>query len=319
MKKTRFLVCTLILALLLASLASCGAGKTANDMAEGVGDRVAGLEGKVEADYGFAEMEKPSYEVNDSATTTQTGKYDEKIIKNVSMSAQTKEFDRAINEIRAAVVVAGGFEESVKVDGRSYHVSEYYCRSARLVVRIPSAELDGFLGKVGKLVNVTSENSSVSNVTTQYYDMQSRISVLESEKLAYEEMLQKSTDVKYLLQIRERLYDVIEEIESYKTQLAVLDSKVAFSTVTIALDEVVEYASVTPTKATFGERIATAFSDSWKDFAAGFQNLTVWFVGAIPTLLVIAVIGGAAATLLIVSGKRAKARAEQRKQKKDGE
>lgn len=311
MKKTRFLVFTLIITLLLATLASCGAGKAANDAV--AGDSYYAPEFDKSESLGFTDVEKPSYGTNDSATTTQTGKYDEKIIKNVSMSAQTKEFDRAINEIRAAVVVAGGFEESVKVDGRSYHVSEYYCRSARLVVRIPSAELDAFLGKVGKLVNVTSENASVSNVTTQYYDMQARIGVLESEKLAYEEMLEKSTDVKYLLEIRDRLYDVIEEIESYKTQLAVLDTKVAYSTVTIALDEVVEYVSVTPTKATFGERIATAFKDSWTDFAAGFQNLVVWLIGAIPTLLVIAVIGGGAVTLLIFSGKRAKARAERKK------
>lgn len=316
MKKTRFLVCTLIFALLLAMLASCGAGSMKND-AVADDSYYAPEFDKSESSLGFADMEKPSYGVNDA--TTQTGKYDEKIIKTVSMSAQTKEFDRAINEIRAAVVVAGGFEESVKVDGRSYHASDYYCRTARLVVRVPSAELDDFLGKVGKLVNVTSENASVSNVTTQYYDMQSRISVLESEKVAYEQMLEKSTDVKYLLEIRQRLYDVIEEIESYKTQLAVLDSKVAYSTVTISLEEVVEYVSVTPTKATFGERIGNAFKDSWKDFAAGFENLVVWFVGAIPTLLVLAAIGSGVVGLLLLSGKKAKARAEQRRQSKDNE
>ena len=54
------------------------------------------------------------------------------------------------------------------------------------------------------------------------------------------------------------------------------------------------------------ERIAKSFKQSWKNFADGFQNFTVWLVGAIPTLLVLAVIFGGIAVIIITTVKKAK-------------
>lgn len=228
--------------------------------------------------------------VGDAATMS------EKIIRTVSMDAQTKEYDKAVDEIRAAVVRLGGFEESFRSTGRNYYSSNLYSRSAYMLLRIPAEQLDTFLGEVGGLVNVLSQNVGANNVTGEYYDIQTRIGVLESERDAYEEMLKQSMDVDYLLQVKDRLYNVIEEIEAYKTRLNLLDSQVAYSTVTINLSEVVEYTPVVYEEPTFGERVKEAFVTSWKNFAEGCQNFAVWFVEAVPTLLVLAVI----ATVVIV-------------------
>ena len=159
-----------------------------------------------------------------------------------------------------------------------------------MVLRVPSEKLDSFLGKVGGLINVVREESTKSNVTTEYYDIVSRMNVLQSEKAVYEKMLAGTKDITQLLEIERRLYDTIAEIEAYKTKLNLYDSKVAYSTVTISLSEVVEYSSTTSTKATFRERISKAFKESWRDFAVGCKNFAVWFVYAFPTILVIAAI-----------------------------
>ena len=44
------------------------------------------------------------------------------------------------------------------------------------------------------------------------------------------------------------------------------------------------------TEPTFGERVAEAFTESWKSFAEGCQNFAVWFVYAVPTILIIAAV-----------------------------
>lgn len=319
--KKKILICTLIFTLVLSVLVSCGAG-AANDMAirddmfapsEKSEAMRPSLDMSVEAENGYGydggyyvdvadkyiETEKPS-------TGANNGNYKEKIIKNVSMSAQTKEYEKSLDGILSALAQHGGYEESVTSSGKSYYSSDYYTRTARMTLRVPSENLDKFLSEVGNLINVTSQSSSQSNVTSQYYDTKARIEVLEAERVAYEEMLKMAKEVSEVLEIKDRLYKTIEEIEANKTQLNIYDSKVAFSTVTITLDEVREYVEVPTAKATFGERIAKTFKDSWTNFANGFQNFVVWFVGAIPTLIVLAVIFGGIAAVLVTAIKKSR-------------
>ncbi len=304
--KTRNLSLALVVVLLFALIATaCAAGNKdiANDsMKPGAAyDADAPMEApEYGYDAGYNEVSKyptptppttpDSPIVGDAATMS------EKIIRTVSMDAQTKEYDKAVGEIRAAVTLLGGFEETFRSTGRNYYSSNLYSRSAYMVLRIPAEQLDAFLGEVGGLVNVLSQNIGANNVTAEYYDIQTRIGVLESERAAYEEMLKQSMDVDYLLQVKDRLYNVIEEIEAYKTRLNLLDSKVSYSTVTMSLSEVVEYTPVVYEEPTFGERVKEAFVTSWKNFGQGCQNFAVWFVEAFPTLLVIAAI----ATVVLV-------------------
>lgn len=323
--KKKILICTLILTLILSALASCGAG-AANDLAVrddffAPSSKEEGYWVETDAAYGYdggyyytvspikdsngkyvdVELEMPI-----ESTGSNNGNYKEKIIKNVSISAQTKEYEKALDGILAALAQHGGYEESVTSSGKSYYSSDYYTRTARMTLRIPSENLEKFLSEVGNLINVTSQSSSQSNVTSQYYDTKARIEVLEAEREAYEEMLKMAKEVSEVLEIKDRLYNTIAEIEANKTQLNIYDNKVSFSTVNITIDEVREYVEVPTAKITFGERIAKAFKESWKDFANGCQNFAVWFVGAIPTLVVLAVIFGGAVIILVSAIRKSK-------------
>lgn len=295
------LTAALLAALLTASLVSCGSASMGGATKED-----AYISNSNEGYYGSS-YEKPSEDA--SGAVADGAQYQEKIIKTVFISGQTKQFDAAISSIRSELAAVGGFEESFTSSGKSYSSSEYYCRDARMVLRVPAEKLDAFLGKVGDLVNVVREESTKSNVTAEYYDIASRVNVLESEKAVYEKMLSETKDITQLLEIERRLYDTIAEIEAYKTRLNVYDSKVSYSTVTISLNEVIEYSSVTPAKATFGERIKTAFTESWKDFVVGCKDFAVWLVYALPTILVLAVIVSAA--LLIIKASKSKKKKKQ--------
>lgn len=301
MKRTIF--CILILSLCL-SVCSCGAKSVSMDAESPMYNEKyeydMAEDGYYESPKGSAStgIPAPGTTANDSST------YAEKIIHSVTLTAETRDFDRALAALRTSVASLGGYEQSVSTTGKSYHSNDRYCRTARMTLRIPAEQLNAFLGSVGDLVNITNQSSTATNVTTEYYDIQSRIGVLQSEKAAYEEMLKKSNDVNYLLQVKDRLYNVIEEIEAYETQLRLYDNKVAYSTVTVTLEEVIEYTQVTTPRDTFGSRIAKAFTESWQDFAEGCQSFTVWLVYALPTLLVLAVIAGCGIALLLLSARR---------------
>ncbi len=298
-QKTVLTILTLILILCL--LTSCGAAAE---------DKYAGAEKpSYELDYGYGAdggFTEDKLENSNGTGSTVDKEYAEKIIREVNMVTETRDFDDALAEIRANVSSLGGYEQSVSTTGKSYNSSGTYCRVAKMVLRIPAEKLDEFLNEVGDLVNVTNQSTNSTNVTTQYYDIKSRIGVLESEKEAYEEMLKTSTDVSYLLEIKDRLYNVIEEIESYETQLRLYDSKVSYSTVTMSLEEVIEYSQITTTEDTFGTRISRAFVDSWKSFATGLQSFAVLLVYAIPTLLLLAFIAGGTVAIVLTSIRHSK-------------
>ena len=59
-------------------------------------------------------------------------------------------------------------------------------------MRIPADKLDAFLTETGELLNVTSSNSNAEDISGKYYDIQARISVLETERQLVEKMLSEA-------------------------------------------------------------------------------------------------------------------------------
>ena len=233
-----------------------------------------------------------------SPEVTNKTEYERKIIKTVNMTAETKEYDKAIATIADMIKSNGGYIESSSTNGKSYNNYGTYRRYASYTIRIPAENLDAFLGAIGQSLNITSNNASQNDVSGSYYDIVSRLETLNAEKTALLAMYEKAETVEYMLQIQQRLYDVIEEIEAYTTRLNYYDGQVSYSTVHLNINEVIEYTDITE-PITYGERVADAFKDSWEDFAEGCQDFSIWFVGAIPTLLVLAAIGGAI-TLIVL-------------------
>ncbi len=264
---------------------------------------------EADGDYGYGDVELP--EKNDSIESGDEQALAQKIIRTVTMDAQTKEFDKTIAAIRTALKENGGFEESFRTTNRAYGSTDYYSRNAYMVLRIPAEKLDAFLNEVGGMIHVTSQNSNVQNVTSEYYDIEARLNVLESEREVYEKMLANAKTTSEMLSIQDRLYNVISEIEAFKTRLRVLDSQVSYSTVTMNLSEVVEYSKINEPSPYFSDRVYDAFVTSWEKFAENAQDFAVWFIRAFPTLLILAMPG--IIVWIVVGSIRAKRKRKQRK------
>lgn len=253
-------------------------------------------------DYGYGDTKLPE---NNNTPDKESGEeLAQKIIRTIYMDAQTKEFDRAVSSIREALQAAGGFEESFSTNNRSYGSTGYYARNASMTLRIPAEKLDAFLNEIGGLLHVTSQRSNAQNVTTEYYDIEARLNVLESERTVYETMLQNAKTTSEMLSIRDRLYNVIEEIEAYKTRLRVLESQVSYSTVHMSLSEVVEYSKVTTQDDSFGDRIYDAFWTGWYSFVDNAEDFAVWFVRNVTTIVIMAIIALIVLLIVLVNNKK---------------
>lgn len=240
---------------------------------------------------------------------------DRKQIKNVLLRAQTKDYENFINSVNATVAHFGGYISSQKENGNSYNsISNRY---AYIVARIPADKLDDFLSGISENCNVTYRNESIVDVTEAYVDVESRIAVLEAEESSLLAMLESAQDhldseklnysevIDTMLYIKDRLLSVQSDLASYKAQLKTLSNNVAYSTVTLEINEVERF--VAPeTKVGMWEEIGERLSDNLYYIGQDLRDFFVWFVTSLPYILIWAAIITVAVIVACRSYKRVK-------------
>ena len=121
----------------------------------------------------------PSGSENASAETSQAP-MERKLIRNVNMDLETREFEALTKSITDAVTAFGGYIQQSDVSGNSLNWSgDRSSRYSTITARIPSDKLDAFLTEVSSQGNVTYKNESVQDVTLQYTDITSRKKTLQ--------------------------------------------------------------------------------------------------------------------------------------------
>lgn len=227
---------------------------------------------------------------------------EEKIIRTARLTLETTAYDTALPALKQSVVKAGGYLESASENGTGEDGNR---RNAALTARIPEATLDTFLAGVpNDQVKILRSEISQNNVSASYYDLAARLETLRSEKTALDAMLKNATTTDEVLKIHERLYDVMEEIDRYETQIRLYDNRISYATVYFAVNEVKTYA---PESEHFGSRVSYAFRQSWSTFASAMTSFFVALLYMLPFLLVIAVISGVILLIVFRSAKKKKA------------
>lgn len=333
MKKKTIRTSALLLALLLLAASLGGCATKSMDAADSVAYNTKAESSSAAMSYGAAKdepAEAPEIEGESSINTigyddtldaetgesTDTAQTDEslgdKMIYSADLSIQTTEYDAAISALESAVTGFGGFVESSNTYGDLRYNDDgstrIVDRSANYTVRIPAERFGEFLTQANGLGNVLSTNRYAQNVTSQYTDYEARLSSLRTQEERLLSLLEKAEDVESLVALEERLADVRYETESIERNLRNLDRKIAYSTVTIYLQEVEVYTPTKSVQRTFGEKLSDALSDGWRSFTRGFQRLCINLVYSLPGIVLFLVIAGAAVLLLLRLCRKYKAR-----------
>ena len=224
-----------------------------------------------------------------------------KLIRTVSLSLETKEFDSVLTNLSTKTTELGGYIETSSVNGNSY--SHHSTRYASYVIRIPADKLNEFVEVVSELGNVTQKNESVEDVTLRYIDVESHKKALETEQERLLELLSKAENMEEILTIESKLSDIRYEIENYESQLKTMDNQIDYSTVSVYIDEV-ERVTDTGEKGFF-EEIKERFGNSLYKVARGIRGLVIGILGSLPILIVC---GGVIAVVVIVVRKILKKR-----------
>ena len=314
MKFCRFLAATLSIILIILCISSCGASKLSEDSFISSPSYAPEAGDSIDLEINNSLNNKNESEGTQNGSSE--GEYERKIIRTANINAETKKFDESLKAIELLCEREGGYIEKSSQSGTSIRSNGQSAgRQASYTIRIPAESFDAFNSELGGMLNVTSSSSYTSEVTSQYYDIQSRIEVLELQKASLQEMYNNYTDYKdvdSLLRLQDQLYSVIEEIESYKTRLNIYDNKIAYSTLNLTVTEVIEYTVVEEEKDFFTE-LKDAFFGGCEFALDMFRWIAIAIAAATPVLIpiaVIAVIIGALALVIvkvIISIKKRKA------------
>ena len=169
-----------------------------------------------------------------------------------------------------------GYIEDSSISGGS---GRQTLRYGYMTVRIPAERLDTFADTISGSATVLNRSTSVSDVTLQYSDLESHMQALKIEQQTLMDMLSKAEEIETVLAIQNQLTSVRYELESYGSQLKLMENQVSYSMVNIEINEV-EIPSPIESD-TFGSRVGRTFRNSMSGFAHGLEDFLVWFLGNI--------------------------------------
>jgi hypothetical protein len=232
-----------------------------------------------------------------------------KIVYTADVGLQTKEFEAGLLWIKELTQRYQGFIQSSSIQGRNLYEwdGRQGARSAHFTLRIPESGMQSLLDELETQFNVNHTNIYSDDITAAFFDTQARLDSLRVQQERLLEMLGQAENVEYLLEVQKELARVGYEIESLTTTLNRMKDSVAYSTVNLYIEEVVEYTAPQTIHTPFSERVSNAFSNAWKDFVTFCQDVVLWLVSAIPFLLILLPI----ALLVVLVVRRGKKEGEK--------
>ncbi|HWR22038.1 MAG TPA: DUF4349 domain-containing protein [Feifaniaceae bacterium] len=238
------------------------------------------------------------------STAEESGYGGHKIIKTASLGLETREFETDLSYIKQKAVDMGGYIASSYVTGRKPENYGDAGRYANLSLRIPQERMEAFLAEARGVATVTYENSGGEDITSAYFDTESRLKIYETQRDRIMLLLEKAETMEDIITLETELSRLTYEIESLTTQLKRWDDLVDFATVSIDINEIPPAMAVASDDSV-GTRISEGFNSTLSGVIVFFENLFVFIVAASPALILIALI--AAVIVLIVRGRRRKA------------
>lgn len=282
----------ILIAMCLLICLFCGCGASANKGAyDSVTESFNGFYGSADIETdGYYDRVEAKPEKENSSTGTNSTLYEEKLVYTCNLEIQTLEFIDTVSSIKQKIQEHGGMIESEKEYDRDY--DWYYSdkdsatMGTTIKVRIPSENYYTFLSSIDGYGKVISKSSNIENISKQYYEVSGIIEALEIQEDRLLVMMAECKTIAEMISVESRLTEVQTELNNYKNQLGLMDSKVAYSTITLQIDEVKKY-SPTIVQDTFFDRFKEVVVETWEFFWELLEEILFFIIRIIPITIVL--------------------------------
>ncbi len=159
----------------------------------------------------------------------------QQLIRTADLSLRVANVRKAQADATNAAKSLGGFVES-----SSSSSDEFNLPTAMLTLRVPEKRFEEGINRLRALGEVKSESMSGEDVTAQVADTEARLKVMKAEEDQYVTLLRGTRKIGEILEVKDRLSQVRQEIESLDATRKTLRKQAAYSTISLTLSQVRE-------------------------------------------------------------------------------
>jgi hypothetical protein len=202
------------------------------------------------------------------------------IIRTAQLSLITKEFDKARANLEAILKRHRGYVGELRAGGTTGSG-----RTLTATLRVPADQLDATMTEVKTLGRVESESQSGQDVTTQYVDLQARLTNARNTEQRLTDLLRNRTGkLSDVLEVEQELDLVRGEIEQMEAERKNMANQVSYATLnaTITEDYKAELQVVPPSTST---RLSNAAIEGYRSMVDGVMTLALFLLSTGPSLL----------------------------------
>jgi hypothetical protein len=159
--------------------------------------------------------------------------------------------------------------------------------TALLQIRVPQQNLDATLKALAGLGTMQQQAIAAEDVASQLVDFQARLRNLRKTEATLLEIMDRSGSINDVLKVAQELSNVRNSIEQVDAQVKDLQSRVAYSIITVNLQEAI--ATVPPQPA-----LQNQVQETWErathsvgSFTVGLMKLGLWLLAYSPYWLVL--------------------------------
>lgn len=224
---------------------------------------------------------------------------DEKLVYRCNMGIETLNYEETYSSIKELVSKYNGRVTNEEFNNSNSYLKDTYeyrgysvTKSCDMTIRIPSVSYNDFVDSIGNSGNVISKNQSVDSITQEYYSNKTRLDSLISQKERYESMRESAATIEELIQVNDRISQIEYEITTLTNTIRLQDSDVAYSYVTLSIEEVKEFSEPDePVKTNkFIDRLLNTIKDTWENFLHACESLLFTIIRLIPTIVILLII-----------------------------
>lgn len=238
---------------------------------------------------------------------------DRKLIRTVSISLRTENYDADIAGIQNLLTQFGGYTENMFQSGEA---GSAYGRNANFTFRVPSARLDEFVTGLTGYGRVTSRSESTEDKTVEYYDNETRLQTLRTKMERLNTLLSQAEQVSDILEIESEIADTQYQLDRYESKQLNINRRVDMSYVYVDVNETVAQDDADDEELTLVQRLGAALKASLEGMGRFGRNLLVFLTMALPVILPVAVV---VLVIVLVRRKNRKNRQGAMQPENDGE
>lgn len=149
---------------------------------------------------------------------------------SAQLSVVSEDFEADVLNLSDLVQEFEGYDELSSQSG------EEGARKLNMVIRVPAGRLDEFVEAVSNLGTVTLKERRAEDLSSSYYDTESRIESLEAQLSRLNELMQ-TAQLSDITTLSEQIAQVQEELDTLNGQRAGYDNSLSYARVTVDLSE----------------------------------------------------------------------------------